>query len=124
MVGAVNAPSNGATFLAFEDLAKKTNSTTNPPSGPIGGTLKINKGSQGTTVTTGTTATTKPTGSPDCITTTYKTTYTSSGVVCTTDVTTTITKGGSKPSSTVPVVNGAGKVGAGVMAAVAAVAML
>ncbi|KAJ6785476.1 hypothetical protein PWT90_01186 [Aphanocladium album] len=122
MVGAINAPATGNTLGAFVDLAKATNSTTNLPQGPVGGELDIKKA--GGAVTT-TTVSANPTGSPDCYTTTYKTTYTSSGVVYTTDVVTTvpITKATASPTTPV-VVNGGAKLGAGALAAAAAIAML
>lgn len=122
MVGSVNAPATGNTLAAFVELAKATNATVNPEKAPVGGELKIRKaGSVGTTSMTSA----KPTAGPDSYTTTYKTTYTSNGVVCTTDVTTTvpITKPTAKPSTPI-VVNGAVQLGAGALAAVAAIAML
>lgn len=122
MVGAVNAPATGKTFLAFKDLAANTNSTSVPPTAPVGGTLVVKKGNGSVGTTSMTTA--HPTGT-DCITTTYQTTYTSNGVVCTTAVTTTVPVTNGTPKPTVPVAhNGAAKLGAGALAAAAAVAML
>lgn len=123
MVGSVNAPATGNTLAAFVDLAKASNSTVNPAQAPVGGKLDIKKsGSVGTTSL----VSAKPTGSSvSFTTTTYKTTYTSNGVVGTTAITTTVpvAKPTAKPTGPV-VVNGAAQLGAGALAAVAAIAML
>lgn len=122
MVGSVNAPATGSTLPAFVELAKASNSTINPAQAPVGGKLDIKKaGSVGTTSI----VSSKPSSTPGSRTTTYKTTFTSSGVVVTSAITATVpaTKPTAKP--TVPVVvNGAAQLGAGALAAVAAVAML
>ncbi|XWW96207.1 hypothetical protein V2A60_004180 [Cordyceps javanica] len=122
MVGSVNAPATGNTLAAFVELAKATNATINPAQAPVGGKLNVNKaGSVGTTSL----VSAKPTSTPNVRTTTYKTTYTSNGVVCTTDVTTTVALASPTAKPSVPVVaNGAAQLRAGALAAAAVIAVL
>ncbi|OAQ98530.1 hypothetical protein LLEC1_02777 [Akanthomyces lecanii] len=122
MVGAVNAPATGKTLAAFTELAKAANSTVHPAQAPVGGKLDVKKACS---VGTASTVSGKPTGTAGSRTTTHKTTYSSNGVVVTSAVTTTVpvTKSTAKPTGPV-VVNGAAQLGAGALAAVAAVAML
>ncbi|KAH8653106.1 Cupredoxin [Tricladium varicosporioides] len=85
MTAAINAPSTGNTFAAFQNLAKNATLSTSPSSGPVGGIFVKSSGSgNGTTSgssssSAGSSATGK-TGSTTLVSSSYTSTYSTTAV--------------------------------------------